>query len=641
MDSSMTKHTPACKGGVSIGGIWRRRLEDSIINWALHIDEDLLLDGFRHRPGVQAWIGEHIGKYLDGAIRCNRIVQNDELWKKISRLAEELPEHQEPDGYIGTHAADQRWKSHHWTTGGNCSWDVWVFKYSIIGLLDYYELKGWQPALETAKKAADLLARIFGPEGDKNINYTDVHNGVASGSVLEAIMRLYQHTHDRKYLDLADRIVKHFWEMDDPEGPRLMRILRQRGPVHLIARGKAYEMMSCFVGLVEYCRVTGDAEILAMVIDARNRIADQLRHVTGCMSEREWFKAPGEISERADLENCVAFTWMQLNTRIFELTGDERSLELTEETAWNHIMASICPEASTWSYHLKLTGPKDFTYWSQLPDIKGFRGAPLTCCHTNGQRALGLVPEYIYTADTDNALYVNFYGPSEAVVNLPGLGEMQVRQETDFPAGGAIRLHIDPPNDREYQVCLRIPGWTDCMTVNGKEYAPAQERVTLALKGRQVIEIQIRMNLRLIAPGFVNRGKYAVAYGPLVMAVDECPDGWALDEVALVLDSQEPFRGIGVERESGWPSLRIPAFRFPLGICDVKGLGRRSAEGHGTVKLRPVMFAGLGRNLAFAQSLKPADGAKYDRTEPLKEYRVLAPCVFHDRRSASAGSQAT
>ena len=54
-------------------------------------------------------------------------------------------------------------------------------------------------------------------------------------------------------------------------------------------RGKAYEMMSCFVGLTEYARVTDDQALLSKVIEARDHIADYYREVNGCMSEREWF----------------------------------------------------------------------------------------------------------------------------------------------------------------------------------------------------------------------------------------------------------------------------------------------------------------------------------------------------------------
>jgi hypothetical protein len=169
------------------------------------------------------------------------------------------------------------------------------------------------------------------------------------------------------------------------------------------------------------------------------------------------------------------------------------------------------------------------------------------------------------------------------------------------------------------------------MAVNGTKYAPEQKRVSLSLQGKQVIEIEIKMSLRLISPGFVNRGKYAVAYGPLVMAVDECPQGWTLDEAALKLDSQTILKGIDVQRENGWPFVRVPAARIPAGICEVKSMATYSGDGNAMVKLRPVMFAGLGKNLEFAQSLKAVAGMKYDRAEAPKEYRVLVPCFFTDK----------
>ena len=112
--------------------------------------------------------------------------------------------------------------------------------------------------------------------------------------------------------------------------------------------------------------------------------------------------------------------------RLFELTGDIRCIDYAEETAYNHIMQSICPDGSTWIYYTLLTGPKDFSYWSQLPGSAHYHEmmrllgaslaeenpeetepaseAPLTCCHTNGQRALGLVPQYIYTQSGNDIL---------------------------------------------------------------------------------------------------------------------------------------------------------------------------------------------------------------------------------------------
>ena len=53
---------------------------------------------------------------------------------------------QMPDGYLGTYLYKDRWTE----------WDVWAHKYAIIGLLNYYAITGYKPALETARRAADL-----------------------------------------------------------------------------------------------------------------------------------------------------------------------------------------------------------------------------------------------------------------------------------------------------------------------------------------------------------------------------------------------------------------------------------------------------------------------------------------------------
>ena len=94
------------------------------------------------------------------------------------------------------------------------------------------------------------------------------------------------------------------------------------------------------------------------VTEARDHIADFYREVNGRMSEREWFPNAENISEHSELKNCVAFTWIQFNLRLFELTGDIRCIDYAEETAYNHIMQSICPDGK----HLDLLHPPD---WSE------------------------------------------------------------------------------------------------------------------------------------------------------------------------------------------------------------------------------------------------------------------------------------
>ena len=526
--------TPIKPDNVTVGGFWGKLLKESHKHWMMNVSDDLLLSGFRSRPGAQPWIGEHIGKYLMAVIPSSELLQSKELKDKIRRLVEELVTCQEPDGYLGTYLPKDRWLPYN-KTGDNwrvsLGWDVWVFKYAMLALLSYYDHTNWKPALEASAKAADLLIQEFRLDR-RDINDTDPNTGLGSGSVLEPIMLLYQRTNESRYLEFARHILAR-WE----QGHGLMRVLRERGDVCSIGNGKAYEMMSCFVGLLEYARMTGENDKLQMVVDARDRIADSQRYPTGGMSVTECFWREGLFPEWASMETCVTFTWIQLNLRIFELTGDERALDLVEEASWNQLLPALSPEADTWSYHLSMIGPKRFfKKWVQGISNKdhGFTGAPVTCCHTNGQRGLALVPTYVYSVMEQGGLAVNFFGESKAECTLPKVGVVKIEQRTDFPCSGKIEIQVTPAQTGEYELLLRKPMWAE-MLVDGQKVNGAGRRVSVQRIGKATISVQFLMKPRIVFVGREMRGKCAIAYGPLIMALDKPPEGLELDQVALML----------------------------------------------------------------------------------------------------------
>ncbi len=625
--------SPRFPSSLRLAGDWGDALRRSCDQWTLKVDEDVLLQGFRKRPGPRPFSGEHIGKWALGALDMNRCLSDERLDAKIRRVVEEWVTCQEDDGYLGTYEQKDRWCGgiphptpfFFWPAPRPLpnSWDLWVHKYAILALLEYHGYTQWAPALVAARCAADLVIREFGPDSPRDLNRTDEHQGLASGSILEPMVLLYRRTGDERYLEFARRIVTEFWERDDPDGPRVMPILRRRGAIHRIGRGKAYEMMSCFVGLVEYGRATGDAEILECVRDARDRIADMMRYPTGGMSHSEWFTFPGELSERANIETCVAFTWIQLNLRLFEATGEERALNLAEETAWNQLLPSLCPDGSTWTYHLPVTGPKRF---ARRGGQEGDEGGALTCCHTNGQRGLALFPKYYYTDDADGALCVNFYGASTAEIELSGVGTVRVEQHTAYPRDGAVELRLTPERGGSYTVRLRRPDWASTMRVDGQPVAESDSRHTLRCDGPCTIRIELPMKPRLRVLGHEARGRFAAAYGPLMLAVDKAPDGWDLDAVALDLHPERFSDTVQVTQSDGWPEVEAPAVRLPgRAVAETSDMAEAPRA---TVRLKPVLKCGLEGNPCLTRDLGFQEISIHepDSRGRLPEYRVMVPC---------------
>ena len=624
-------------GTIEVGGLWGRRLRDSVRAWSLQVNDDLLLNCFRHRPGVQPFIGEHVGKYADGAILCNYVANDPALWDKVDGIMRALVQTQEEDGYLGTYLPETRWVDMPPLGRENYSWDPWVAKYCLLAMLQYERLRGDASMTPAAVKLGRLLERVYGAQGAYNLNLSDEHAGLASGSLLEALALWYEHTGEASFLALADRIVTYYWTEDAPFTPHLLANMTQEPPaLHRIGHGKAYEMMSCFVGLAAYARVSGQQETLERVKTVHHSIAAHYKQLNGCMSSDESFGRPDNFGERDTLENCVAFTWIQLSACLFEMTGDNRYMDCVEETATNHILQSIAPDASTWNYFTTLTGPKTFAYGSQLPDTEAFkrvRSAPLTCCHTNGQRALGLVPQYLYTLSAEGIVHVNLLWSSARTLDTPR-GRLSLRIDGDFPRSGAATLTVTA--EQATEVCVRVPGWCQGATVNGRACGCA-DKVTLPVEaGHNTFEIVFPMRLRLLSAGRAQRGKCAIAYGPMLLAIDSCPDGWTFDEIALRLSGAAPLAQVRTTFEDGWVCCTLPARRVP---CDAGELCWANVPGGfetADVQLRPFLLAGLGGNLTYARRWEE-EGLPYDRDSGVwTAYRVLFPCLYEDAPSPDA-----
>ena len=135
----------------------------------------------------------------------------------------------------------------------------------MLGLLAYYDLTKEQKALTAAGKEADFLMKEL---TDKNIFIVKkgANRGMAASSVLEPVCQLYNRTGNKKYLDFAEEIVRQ-WET--PDGPQLIsksdidvskRFPKPTNWFSWDQGQKAYEMMSCYEGLLELYRITGKTE---------------------------------------------------------------------------------------------------------------------------------------------------------------------------------------------------------------------------------------------------------------------------------------------------------------------------------------------------------------------------------------------
>jgi DUF1680 family protein len=503
------RFTPLLLGETTLqGGMLGTRIDANAKQRLQNVDENNLLFAFEKRdPKNQAWQGEHVGKFLHAATQAWVYTGDPTLKAKIDRVAARLMKTQEPDGYLGTYPPDRRWTS----------WDVWVHKYDLLGLLTYYQFTHSAAALQTCRRVGDLLLRTFGTgPGQRDINRAGEHVGMAPDSVLEPVVLLYRATGDPRYLRFAEYIKTNY---DAPGGPAILASLEKYRSVRRVANAKAYEMTSNFNGLLELYRATGDKRILDDMRIGWEDIVNHRLYLTGGASSGELFQDDFHLpnGERANIcETCVTVTWEQMNLELLRLTGEPQFAEQAERSIYNHLLAAQKPTGDMWAYYTPLEGHKPY-------------GNATNCCLSSGPRGVALIPSFATMTSDDNGLVVNLYNSGTASTRLKS-GRVTLTQQTDYPLDGTVRITVGPErNGMRFPLRLRIPAWTTGATleanwpIDGKP--PATKPGTYAVIDRpwrkgDTVTLHIALPTRVVLGDHENEGRAALVRGPLVLALD-------------------------------------------------------------------------------------------------------------------------
>lgn len=507
-------------GSIHIDGYLGEKLDLCISNRVMAQNIDSVVQPFKVRDdGLGGFRGEFWGKWYTSAMLGYGYTQSPEHKAIIDEAVDKLMKTQGEDGYIGSHNAD----ADHRTDG---VWNIWGRKYALLGMIANYDQTGDTQVLDSATRAALCLIGEIGSESGKNIAATGWvgWKGLASCSVLEPIALLYQRTGDPRFLEFANTIV-HSWDEPNalsPTGLRLIQGVLEGTPMWKLGGApKAYEMTSCFEGLCELYRATGNEYYFdACKKLAENIMRDEITLIgSGSMAEI-WCSTKKRQTEPMyhAMETCVTATWLKFLYQMLRLTGESRYADEMEICLYNALIASMMPQGNWWSYFTPLMGERTASH-IQFGDIGS------SCCVANGPRALLLTPSWALMS-AKNALAVNLYAPFEAQALTPQGQTLKLQCQGQYPAQGDIKLSLSLPQAESFTLKLRIPAWSRQTTllINGKPYEGYIIPGTYAniertwAEGDQV-ELKLDMRTRVeYAPA--GTGDQALIRGPLVLAFD-------------------------------------------------------------------------------------------------------------------------
>ncbi len=492
------------------------------------------------------WRGEYWGKLMRGACMTYQYTKDSILYETMEKSVYTMLKNADENGRFSTYAVVKEFDG----------WDMWSRKYVLLGFLYFYEI-----CLNDELKASVLSAMkghmnyIIEHIGDGKINICDtspVWQGVNSASILEPVMLLYNITNDSRYLDFAEHIVKSGGakEFDIFRAAYEDKLTPNEYPVK-----KAYELMSCFEGLIEYYKATGEEKWKIAAENFAKRLIQSEITIIGCAGcEHECFNDSVLMQTYSKYdglmqETCVTVTWMKLCFKLLCLTGKSIYADEIEKSAYNALYGAVNTNSSTnnddtvfdmswfkevYKVYTSANAPQPFDSYSPLRlgtrgrAVGGFR--PMRdnstysgCCIVIGAAGLALVP-LMAVMQSDSGLVFNLYlrGSYES-------DEFKVFIKTAYPAESSVEILVD--SDARKEIRLRIPHYSKNtkIKINGIEAEYEVDNgyavIERSWNKGDVISIDLDMNLRICRgmenPEDENSIKHiAFLYGPLVLARD-------------------------------------------------------------------------------------------------------------------------
>ncbi len=480
------------------------------------------------------WRGEFWGKLMRAACLTYEAAPSNKLYIKITDSVTDMLTTADENGKFSTYTNDAEFKC----------WDMWSRKYVMLGLLYYIEICKNKTLVakitKALKKHADYIIKKVG-KGKRKVEIydtTNIYGGMNSCSILEPFVKLYELTGETRYLDFSEYIISTGFSKDQ-DIINLCRTKEKR-PFEF-NNTKAYEMMSCFEGLLEYYKVKGDENDLKAVINFVDMVLDSDYTIIGsCGCTHELFDhSSARQTERLEgvmQETCVTVTLMKLCAKLFAVTGNVKYVNVIEKSGYNALFGAVNSENQTmkraqgivWQGKTAVAVPHEpfpfdsyspLCYGQRARRVGGFKvmenGRSYGCCAAIGGAGTALFG-LVSVMKGENGYFVNLYN-DETYTDKAEKTKISVK--CNLYKNGKAEIAVK--SARKVKLYLRIPEWTEKFTVslNGEKTEYTEENGFAAVTAENGDKIRISMPMKVVRK--ILNGKVAFERGPVTLARDE------------------------------------------------------------------------------------------------------------------------
>ncbi len=582
---------------------WSKRLETSrevtLPSCFKRCEEIGLIDNFAVAGGLMEGVhrGARYGdsdlyKVMQGAAYQLSLKPDPELDRYVDGVIAKIAAAQEDDGYISTLrtitpelelAKTDKKSAAAFVMYGKPRWarmdhghELYCMGHMIEAAVAHHQATGKRNFLDVAIKSADLICKTFGP------NDGQLHNVPGHQEIELALVKLYRATGEKKYLDTS----KYFLDERGHYNGRTVHMHKERktyaqDDIPVIAQrtphGHVVRAAYLYCGMADIAALTGDAAYVTAIDAIWENIVSKRLYLIGSMGVHGYAEgfAPDYVlpNQEAYNETCATIGTSLLNHRLFLLHKDAKYFDLFERSLYNGVLAAVSLKGDECFYPNPMASDGVNKRHIRKPWYS------TACCPSNMARFMPSVPGYMYAHDAGD-LYVNLFIGGEAKVEMDK-HTVHITQETNYPWDGKVVITVNPEKSGQFDVLVRLPGWTRNqpvpsdlyryvresnekvrLSVNGKPHSLKTDkgyvRISRKWKKGDAITLDMPMPIRRVLSHEKveeNAGRVAIERGPVVYCAEWVDNkGEALelvlpDNVALEVERREDmFDGINLIR---------------------------------------------------------------------------------------------
>ncbi|SEQ52645.1 hypothetical protein SAMN05428969_3372 [Devosia sp. YR412] len=553
----MSRYAPVNFPDVKLEGkFWHERLETvltrTIPSQHKKLAEYTILDSLklpnpppplrfpRHANGftVQVFWDSDVGKWIEAASYALAHRRDADIEAKIEAIVDDFEKAQAPDGYLNCwylgHEPDKRW------TNLRDNHEMYNAGHMLEGAIAYFRVTGRRRWLDVMERYLDHIYARFGTGPGQKRGY-DGHEEIEL-----ALIKLYYLTGEKKHLDFATYLINergnqhpHYFdiEREEREGKE-GKALNQRyvfgnyeySQSHVPVReqdkvvGHAVRAMYLYTAMADLAAELNDPALKKACETLWDDVMETKMYVTaglGPSAQNEGFTHDFDLpNQTAYAETCASVALIFWAQRMLHLDLDGKYADILELAMFNGALSGLSRDGEHYFYANPLESDGTPTRWD-------WHTCP--CCTMNVSRLVASVGGYFVSTAKDGVAF-HLYGGIATEVKIAGT-KVGLREVSTYPWNGDIKIHVDPESPAQFDVKLRIPGWSSGakVSVNG-EAVDVSKAISGYLtinrtwaKG-DVVSLDLPMPpVRLYAnPGvLMDVGRVALKRGPLVYCLEE------------------------------------------------------------------------------------------------------------------------